>query len=48
MTFSMTKMGNQSETFNGSVYVKVTESGWISFYDYVMHVYVHLTEKMKW
>ena len=48
MTFSKTKMGNQSETFNGSSYVKLAESGRISFSDYVMYVYVHLTEKMKW
>ena len=27
--------------------MKVIESGMISLYDYVMHVYVHSTEKMK-
>ena len=40
--------GNQLGTFSGSPYLKVIERGRISLYGYVMHVYVHLAEKMKW
>ena len=40
-------MGNQSETFNGSVYVKIIESGRISLYDYVMHFNLHLMKKKE-
>ena len=48
MTFFKPIMGNQLESFNGSVYVIMNESGRISLYDHIRHSYVHLTEKMKW
>ena len=41
-------MGDHSETFNGSVCVKMIESGRIHSYDNVMNFKLHLTEKMKW
>ena len=44
-TFSEPIKVNQKETFNGRVYVEMFESGGISLYDYIMHFYVHLTEK---
>ena len=38
-------MGNQRETFSGSIYVKGIESGRLSLYGYLMHEDVHLIEK---
>ena len=35
--FVKTIMGNQLETFNGSSFLKVIESGRISLYGYVRH-----------
>ena len=46
MTFFKTILWHQSETFKGSVYVKVIESSRISMDGFVVHVYVHLTDKM--